>query len=336
MLCSRRQVVLWIAVSVAVSSFGCSTGKKLRANAKQIDSRIERIRDRALRCTPKQLAVAEAQVAFGKYELQRGNASEARSHLNRAKKQSKIAAKRSDYKACRPKESDIEIDSKQGDRDGDGISDDSDECPNVPEDIDDFRDKDGCPDLDNDGDGKRDEDETCPDEPEDFDGYQDTDGCDDPDNDGDDIADILDKCRDDAEDYDGDVDDDGCPEKRERVTVKEERIELDEKVHFETDKAKILPDSYPLLNDIAKVLKANESIHIRIEGHTDSRGSEQYNLKLSKMRAQSVHDYLVDKGIAPDRLEAKGYGESRPIADNATKSGRTKNRRVEIHITERK
>ncbi|MFW5966690.1 MAG: OmpA family protein [Persicimonas sp.] len=221
------------------------------------------------------------------------------------------------------------------DNDEDGIPDVEDECPNVAEDDDGFQDDDGCPDFDNDLDGIRDTNDQCPDEAEDYDGYEDEDGCPDRDNDDDGIVDREDECPDEAEDYDGDEDEDGCPEERERVTVEKDEIKLEEKVHFETDKSEILPESYPLLNEVAEVLENNPDIKIRIEGHTDSRGSQEYNQELSEERAGSIVDYLVDRDIDRSRLESKGYGETKPIEDNATKAGRAANRRVEMHITDR-
>ena len=222
------------------------------------------------------------------------------------------------------------------DNDEDGVEDSADECPNVAEGpADGYRDADGCPDPDNDADGIVDAEDECPDNAEDFDGFEDVDGCADRDNDEDGINDSLDECPDEAEDYDGDVDGDGCPETRQRVNVTKERIELNEKVHFATDKADIQERSYALLDEIASVLKANPDIQVRVEGHTDSRGSESYNMELSQGRAESVVEYLVGAGIGESRLTPKGFGESRPIEDNATAEGRAANRRVEIHITDR-
>ncbi|MFP4599710.1 MAG: OmpA family protein, partial [Persicimonas sp.] len=221
------------------------------------------------------------------------------------------------------------------DNDGDGIEDVADKCPNVAEDLDGFRDEDGCPDFDNDFDGIADLNDQCPNKPEDFDNYQDEDGCPDTDNDSDGIADVIDECPFEAEDYDGDMDEDGCPEERKLVKVEEDQIRLNEKVHFRTAKSEILPQSFPLLNEVAEVLSSNPDIRVRIEGHTDSRGSDSYNLKLSDERAASVVDYLVDRGVSRSRMDSKGFGEDSPIEDNATEAGRAANRRVEIHITER-
>lgn len=118
------------------------------------------------------------------------------------------------------------------------------------------------------------------------------------------------------------------------VEVKaEEKIVITQKIHFEFDRATIRPISYPILNDVADLLMRNPQIHhLRIEGHTDWIGSDAYNMRLSQRRADSVRTYLINKGIAPDRLVAVGYGETRPIADNNTVLGRAKNRRVEFTV----
>ncbi len=177
--------------------------------------------------------------------------------------------------------------------------------------------------------------DSCKDQAEDFDGFQDEDGCPESDNDGDAIADLLDKCINDPEDYDNDEDEDGCPEERKSVKVEGDQIKLQEQVFFKTNKATIMPVSYPLLDEVADVLRSNPTIHIRIEGHTDSKGNNRYNKKLSDKRAASVLQYLTDKGIEAYRLESVGYGEERPIEDNSTDAGRAANRRVEIHITKK-
>lgn len=118
------------------------------------------------------------------------------------------------------------------------------------------------------------------------------------------------------------------------VEVKaEEKIVITQKIHFEFDRATIRPISYPILDDVASLLARNPQIaHVRIEGHTDWIGSDAYNQNLSQRRANSVRKYLIQKGIAPDRLIAVGYGETRPIADNNTVLGRAKNRRVEFTV----
>jgi len=122
-----------------------------------------------------------------------------------------------------------------------------------------------------------------------------------------------------------------------KTEVTNEEIKLKEKVEFETDSAKLLPSSTPLLDEVVTVMKEHPEIeHVRVGGHTDSNGDKAHNVKLSDERAASVKQYLVDHGIAADRLASKGYGESRPIADNKTEEGRAQNRRVDIHILRHK
>lgn len=103
-------------------------------------------------------------------------------------------------------------------------------------------------------------------------------------------------------------------------------------VNFDFDKSDIRPDSRPVLDEAAEILKANPEVRISIEGHTDALGSDAYNEKLSVRRAEAVFRYLVNRGVAPERMEVVGYGESRPVADNETEQGRAQNRRVELHI----
>lgn len=105
------------------------------------------------------------------------------------------------------------------------------------------------------------------------------------------------------------------------------------KIHFEFDRARIRPESEPILDQIAQTIKDQPKVkHVTIEGHTDGLGGEKYNQKLSERRAQSVMQYLVKKGIAPEMLTAVGKGKSEPIADNKTKQGRAQNRRIEFHL----
>ena len=121
-----------------------------------------------------------------------------------------------------------------------------------------------------------------------------------------------------------------------KVEVKDEKIELNEKVNFETGKAKLLPASETLLDEVAKVLSDHPEIQkIRIEGHTDGQGGAGYNLTLSNNRAKAVRAYLISKGIDGKRLESKGFGKTKPIADNKTEEGREQNRRVELRIVKR-
>ncbi|HEY4717293.1 MAG TPA: OmpA family protein [bacterium] len=122
------------------------------------------------------------------------------------------------------------------------------------------------------------------------------------------------------------------PEKKTRVYIEKKKVVITETIHYETGKAVILSISYQILNEVAEVFKQNPELRIRVEGHTDSVGADDYNLRLSQARAESVVKYLIGQGIDPNRLEARGYGESMPLADNATPEGRAKNRRVEFTI----
>jgi outer membrane protein OmpA-like peptidoglycan-associated protein len=220
------------------------------------------------------------------------------------------------------------------DNDGDGVGDLLDKCPTEKEDRDGFEDDDGCPDLDNDQDGVPDAVDKCPDEAEDMDGLADADGCPEADADEDGVPDEKDKCPDRPETKNGFQDDDGCPDTKTRdVELTAQAIRIKKSVYFAKDRDTILPNSFPILDSVADVLRDNPFItRVRVEGHTDSEGPNDFNLELSQRRAESVIAYLVEKGIAAERLEAKGYGEEKPIARNVTPGGRARNRRVEFKI----
>ena len=253
------------------------------------------------------------------------------------------------------------------DNDGDGVADAEDRCPDRGEDPDGYRDADGCPDPDNDGDGIADLEDACPTQKgiaekdgcpfidsdgdgiddsrdanpnaaEDLDGFQDDDGVPDPDNDGDGIPDEEDGCPDAAETINGVDDGDGCPDEGDtKVEVTDEKIETDERIHFDSDRATIKQRSFSILEQVAAALKAHPEIaQVRIEGHTDGHGKDLYNLALSQRRANAVRAFLIDRGVAAARLESRGYGENEPIATNETKEGRSENRRVEITILQLK
>ncbi len=118
-----------------------------------------------------------------------------------------------------------------------------------------------------------------------------------------------------------------------RVLLKRDRIEINDRIYFETDKAVIKPESFGLLDEIAKILVDHPEVtRLSIEGHTDAQGSDRHNQKLSEARAKAVRDYVAGKGVDASRLEFHGYGESRPVADNATEEGRAANRRVEFVV----
>lgn len=120
-----------------------------------------------------------------------------------------------------------------------------------------------------------------------------------------------------------------------RVEIRNNKIEFKEKIQFENNKSVILPQSFSLLDDITKIIKENEHIKkIAIEGHASAEGDAKRNLTLSDERAKAVMKYVVDKGVDAKRLTAKGFGITKPIADNSTEEGREKNRRVEFNIVE--
>jgi OOP family OmpA-OmpF porin len=122
-----------------------------------------------------------------------------------------------------------------------------------------------------------------------------------------------------------------------KIEVTDEQIKLKEKVEFETDSAVIADSSKGLLDEVVQVMRDHPEIErVRVAGHTDGQGSRAHNKKLSDARASAVKQYLIDHGIAADRLSSKGYGQDQPIATNKTDAGRAENRRVEIHILRRK
>jgi outer membrane protein OmpA-like peptidoglycan-associated protein len=221
---------------------------------------------------------------------------------------------------------------RDGDRDGDGIPDSKDKCPDDPEDKDGFEDLDGCPEFDNDKDGIPDKEDQCPDDAEDKDKFEDEDGCPDPDNDKDQIPDVKDKCPNDPETYNGFQDEDGCPDKG-KVIIEGSDIVILEKVQFETNSAKILPQSNEILNAVAATMKGHpEFLVMEIAGHADERSSDEHNLQLTKARAASVMDAMLKRGISPKRLVSQGYGEYCPLDSASNPAAWEKNRRVEFKI----
>jgi len=256
---------------------------------------------------------------------------------------------------------------KPVDTDGDGLVDDADKCRDFAEDHDGFQDHDGCPDPDDDIDGIPDVNDKCPDQPEDYagvedgcpnrdqdgdgvvddadkcpteaedkDGFEDDDGCPDLDDDQDGVPDAADRCKALPETKNGLLDDDGCPDTTEKdVVITGEAIEIKQSIIFPRDSDKISAKSFAILDAVARVLVANPFIkRVSIEGHTDSEGPEAANLELSARRAASVLAYLVEHGVAAERVESKGFGEGRPLKPNTTPAGRAANRRVEFRIVD--
>ena len=348
-----------LALVCAFAIAGC--GGALRDRADSVRAMIDKARENgAYRCAPHELAMAESHVEFATAELHAGNYFRAVDEVEIADDNARLAFAHSPPEKCNPKAPPPPPPKpvpKIGDTDGDGLPDNVDKCPTEPEDKDGYQDEDGCPDPDNDNDGIPDKLDKCPLEPEDKDGFEDEDGCPDPDNDKDGLVDAEDKCPNEAgpkenggcpdKDRDGDTvvdrldkcpdqpgppDNDGCP-KQKFIVVTKNKIELKQKVHFETAKATIKPDSFAMLTEIADVLKANPQMQIRIEGHTDIRGGLKYNMRLSQNRADSVKQFLVGQGVDAARMESRGFGPTQPLGDNRTSAGREQNRRVEFIIT---
>jgi OOP family OmpA-OmpF porin len=200
------------------------------------------------------------------------------------------------------------------DSDGDGVNDDRDRCPDTPAGV--PVDSDGCP-KDSDGDGVNDDRDRCPDTPAGV--PVDSDGC--PrDSDGDGVYDYLDECPDTLDGVK--VDEKGCA-----IMVKE-KVSIELRVEFEFDSAVIKETHRDDIRKLAEFLKTYPETKAVIEGHTCNIGTEQYNLKLSLGRAESVRQRLAEYGIDSSRLEIIGLGETVPSADNKTEEGRKKNRRV--------
>ena len=105
-------------------------------------------------------------------------------------------------------------------------------------------------------------------------------------------------------------------------------------VFFDFDRATLKPDSYPELNRVAELMEERSGLRIEVAGHTDNIGPDAYNVGLSERRARSVVNYLIGKGIDTSRFEIKYFGNTQPVADNSSREGRRKNRRVEFKILE--
>jgi outer membrane protein OmpA-like peptidoglycan-associated protein len=231
------------------------------------------------------------------------------------------------------------------DRDADGIPDPKDECPNeagvTPT---------GCPIRDADQDGVLDASDECRDVPgvaptgcpdKDGDGVLDRDdqcidvagiaphGCP-ADSDGDGFIDSQDKCPNEAETKNGFEDDDGCPDQIPEAMKKFTGVI--QGIEFETGKADIRSISAPVLESAAAVLVQYPSLKVSIVGHSDDVGSRDSNIDLSRRRAESVKNYLIKRGVQPDRIETSGAGPDEPIASNKTRAGRQANRRIEFKI----
>ncbi len=205
------------------------------------------------------------------------------------------------------------------DRDGDGITDSEDKCPDVKG----FARYQGCPIPDTDKDGVNDEEDKCPTVP----GLARLKGCPIPDTDGDGVNDEEDKCINEK----GPASNFGCPVIDEKIVARVTKAA--QNVFFQTGSAKLLTKSNSKLNDVVTILNENPTYNVSIEGHTDNTGSADRNNELSNERAASVKAYLVSKGVSETRLKSAGFGQDKPVADNNTAAGRASNRRVEMTVS---
>lgn len=203
------------------------------------------------------------------------------------------------------------------DSDNDGLSDSVDRCP-MDAGPAAFG---GCPDRD--GDGVSDADDKCPKVP----GPLAMGGCPDLDPDRDGVVGDADACP----LVPGAAESNGCPVYK-QIVVTESKIELKQKIFFAFGLTTILPKSYDLLGEVVQALNDRPQLCVRIEGHTDSKGKKELNLRLSAGRAAAVMQFLADEGIARERLSSQGYGSSLPLDDNTTAAGRENNRRVEFVV----
>ncbi|MES2138849.1 MAG: OmpA family protein [Bacteroidota bacterium] len=201
------------------------------------------------------------------------------------------------------------------DSDGDGVQDDKDACPTVKG----LTALNGCPDTD--GDGVQDDKDACPT----IKGLAEFKGCVDTDKDG--VADNEDMCPSEL----GTIANKGCPEIKEEV--KQIFAQALKGIQFETGKDIIKKTSFTILDKVVDVMKTNPSYKLKIEGHTDDQGDDSKNMALSQKRADAVKAYLVKNGIDSSRvLSSTGFGETKPIGDNKTATGRAENRRVEFKV----
>ena len=359
-------------VMIAGSALSCAQVPVMRGDIEALSTIAKQAeRNGALRCAPRELAMAKSHLSFAKVELDQGFFARAKEHLDIAKANTHAAYDLSPPQKCAERGFE-ELTPAPGDKDGDGYLDPNDKCPDEPENYQGYQDDDGCPDdPDTDGDGLPDSKDQCVLAPEDKDGYLDEDGCPDPDNDLDTVLDVNDKdatgktCMNDPEDPDGfedtdgcpDLDNDkdsvvdledqcpaepgppggdkpGCPKKPSLVIVTAKEIKITQQIHFEFNKDKIRPESFPVLNAVVDALQKNRAIKIEVQGHTDNKGAAAYNKNLSDRRAKSVMKYLLEHGVEISRLASHGYGFERPLVDNSTEQNRALNRRVQFVRTE--
>jgi outer membrane protein OmpA-like peptidoglycan-associated protein len=328
-----RAIALVGVVGCVVAGSACA-GSTLRGRVSGLEQHIADAEQRgAMRCAPRELALAKAHLHFAAVDLDQGELSNAQAHVEIAEPNANAAFDLSPPERCTAREFEEINAPKPGDRDGDGLADNIDKCPDEPETYNGFQDEDGCPDeADTDSDGIGDNHDQCILEPEDKDGYLDEDGCPDPDNDGVGVADTFDFCPNTPGVNGGDKP--GCPRKNSGVVVTKTQILITQQIQFQFNRAIIRPISFKILDEVVDALKDHPEINLEIQGHTDNVGSAGYNKILSQQRANSVMKYFIMKGILHTRLTAKGYGMEQPMVPNTTPENRELNRRVQFNRTD--
>ena len=205
-----------------------------------------------------------------------------------------------------------------GDTDKDGINDDKDKCPDAPGPIDNG----GCPFGDQDGDGIKDNEDNCPGEA----GVAANGGCPYGDEDSDGVKDNEDQCP----KTPGIPENNGCP----KIEQSEQEV-LDlafKNLEFNSGTAIISTESFFSLYKLAELMKTQNNYNLLISGHTDDVGDDELNMELSRNRSEAVKTFLIGQGVEASRMKTEWFGETKPVADNTTKEGKEKNRRVEMKI----
>ncbi len=354
-----------LLLTTSLAFIGCTGATALRGRIQAAEGTLQQAEQNgAYRCAPRELALGRAHAHFATIEIDEGNLWRAEDEFAIASSNAEAALRLSPPERCAPRGVVVERPTEPpppGDRDADGYLDPQDQCPDQPENYNGYRDEDGCPDdPDTDGDGLPDSTDRCTLDPEDRDQYQDDDGCPEPDNDADGVLDTTDRCVNDPEDHDGFQDTDGCPDPdNDQDTVLDptdqcpmeagpadnngcppvfQHIQVTQHgvrfhVEFDFDRATLRPSATATLDEVVAYLNQTQNRTLRYEvgGHTDSRGNDRHNERLSQSRADAVRTYLAQHGVESPRLTSHGYGERQPIESNRTEAGRQSNRRVELN-----
>ncbi|MEZ4389808.1 MAG: OmpA family protein [Polyangiales bacterium] len=349
-----------LGLAAAIALLGCAQAPAMRGRISALRDTLDQAdRNGARTCAPRELALGRSHAEFADRELAEGHLGRAEDHLRASDANARAAMTLSPPDRCAPRA--VVVAAGPGDRDGDGLVDPEDQCPDQPENYNGFQDADGCPDeLDSDGDGIADARDLCPLDPEDRDSYLDDDGCPELDNDTDGVADNVDNCRNEPEDPDGFQDTDGCPDPdNDQDTVPDatdrcpneagpvdlqgcppvfQHLEVTRhgvrfQVEFDFDRATLRPGAATTLDEVVQFLgqSQNRALRYEVGGHTSSEGSVRHNDDLSRRRALTVRSYLVAHGIDAARLTSRGYGSRQAIESNRTNEGRQRNRRVELN-----